>query len=130
VAQETLTKQRLSSTATLVVSVQDVNDNVPVFQDDSYEARVSESASAGSIVTSITASDRDSGLFGQAGLQYTLEGDGSERFNVDKKTGAITVAECSEGTPGVLPCLDYETRPIYYLSYRVCYKRGPRIQLY
>jgi len=102
-----------------VVSVQDINDNVPVYQQDSYEAHVSEGASAGTLVTSITASDRDSGLFGQLGLQYSLEGDGAERFTVDKKTGTITVAECPDGKPGLLPCLDFETRPIYYLSYRV-----------
>jgi hypothetical protein len=99
--------------------VQDVNDNVPVFQQDSFEAHVSESASAGTLVTSITASDRDSGLFGQMGLQYSLEGDGADRFAVDKKTGAITVAECLEAKPGQQPCLDFETRPVYYLSFRV-----------
>lgn len=37
------------------------------------------------------------------------------RFNVDKTTGIISVALCSN--VGKVPCLDYETQPNYYLTY-------------
>jgi hypothetical protein len=38
---------------------------------------------------------------------------------VDPRTGVITVAECAEGKAGEPPCLDFETRPVYFLSYKV-----------
>lgn len=37
------------------------------------------------------------------------------RFNVDKNTGIISVALCSN--VGKVPCLDYETQSNYYLTY-------------
>lgn len=37
------------------------------------------------------------------------------RFNVDKNTGTISVALCSN--VGKAPCLDYETQSNYYLTY-------------
>ncbi|XP_059478412.1 cadherin-87A [Neocloeon triangulifer] len=118
VAEETNTSQRLSSTASLVISVQDVNDNAPVFAEESYVVVVSEDAKPGTVISSITATDMDSGKFGTSGLVYSLKGDGAERFVVGKKTGVISVAECPEGKLGVSPCLDFETKADYYLSYK------------
>lgn len=37
------------------------------------------------------------------------------RFSVDKNTGTISVALCSN--VGKAPCLDYETQSNYYLTY-------------
>lgn len=93
-AEETLTEPRLSSTATLTVSITDVNDNFPKFDQESYSATVSETASPGQYVTTITATDMDSGAFGEQGIRYMLNGTGAELFRVDPMTGTITVAEC------------------------------------
>jgi hypothetical protein len=41
IAEETQTEPRLSSTATLTVSITDVNDNRPFFEHESYTATVS-----------------------------------------------------------------------------------------
>ncbi|XP_055710433.1 cadherin-87A isoform X2 [Phlebotomus papatasi] len=94
IAEETDTEPKLSSTATLTVSVTDANDNRPTFEHDSYSATVSETAHPGQLVTTITARDLDSGDFGDRGIRYSLSGTGAELFQVDAITGAITVAEC------------------------------------
>lgn len=94
VAEETLTNPKLSSTATLTVSLSDVNDNFPLFDHDTYTATVPETASAGQLITTITATDMDSGMFGEQGIRYALNGTGAELFKVDPITGTITVADC------------------------------------
>lgn len=97
-AEETLTNPKLSSTATLTVSITDVNDNFPKFDQESYTATVSETASPGQFITTITATDMDSGAFGDQGIRYMLNGTGAELFKVDPVTGTITVAECPRQT--------------------------------
>jgi Cadherin domain len=94
VAEETLTSPKLSSTATLTVQLTDVNDNYPRFEHETYTATVSESAPVGQLITTITATDMDSGVLGDQGIRYSLDGTGAELFNVDPITGTITVAEC------------------------------------
>lgn len=94
VAEETLTNPKLSSTATLTVSLSDVNDNFPHFEQDTYTASVSETATEGQLITTITATDMDSGAFGDQGIRYSLNGTGAELFKVDSYTGTITVAKC------------------------------------
>ncbi|XP_050727023.1 cadherin-87A-like [Eriocheir sinensis] len=116
IAEETLTNPRLSSTATVVVSVTDTNDNPPKFDQEAYTALVSETANPGTVVTTIAATDRDTGMFGTDGIKYSLFGNGAEKFDVDATTGVITVAFCD--TPGHGNCLDYEERPTYFLSYQ------------
>ncbi|XP_027213278.2 cadherin-87A [Penaeus vannamei] len=116
VAEETLTNPRLSSTATVVVSVSDTNDNPPKFDQEAYTAVVSETASPGTVVTTIVASDRDTGQFGADGIKYSLFGNGAEKFEVDATSGVITVAFCD--TPGHGNCLDFEERPTYFLSFQ------------
>ncbi|XP_077589340.1 protocadherin gamma-A11-like [Stigmatopora nigra] len=49
----------LSSSKMLYLSVADVNDNAPVFEEDSYIAHVSENNQAGSILCSVSARDPD-----------------------------------------------------------------------
>ncbi|KAL9694351.1 hypothetical protein quinque_013636 [Culex quinquefasciatus] len=94
IAEETKTNPKLSSTATLTVSITDSNDNRPVFEQDSYSTTVLETAHAGHLITTIIAKDLDSGHFGDQGIRYSLSGTGAELFDVDPITGAITVADC------------------------------------
>uniref|UniRef100_A0A182NLH5 Cadherin domain-containing protein n=1 Tax=Anopheles dirus TaxID=7168 RepID=A0A182NLH5_9DIPT len=100
VAEETKTNPRLSSTATLTVSITDANDNRPVFEQDSYSTTVSETAHPGHLIATITARDLDSGLYGDQGIRYSLSGTGSELFHVDPITGAISVADCPPALGG------------------------------
>ncbi|KAJ1523428.1 hypothetical protein ONE63_001290 [Megalurothrips usitatus] len=122
VAEELHTEPRLSSTATVTVTVTDENDNAPVFDLEAYSASVHENASPGTVIATITAHDRDSGHFGEDGFVYQLIGDGAEKFLVNKKTGVILVAPCEN--PGSSSCLDYETKAVYFLNYKVTDDEG------
>lgn len=69
------TKSRFSSTCTVTVEVTDVNDNAPVFEHSTYTAVVNESSLPGAVVTTITATDRDSEGNGASSIVYELIGD-------------------------------------------------------
>ncbi|XP_028175566.1 cadherin-87A-like, partial [Ostrinia furnacalis] len=116
IAEELHTSPRLSSKASVTVSLTDVNDNAPQFADEPYSATVPEAAPAGTKVAIVRATDRDTGRFGTEGIVYQLSGNGAELFRVDNRTGLITVAPCP--TPGQTPCLDFETRKDYFLQYK------------
>ena len=70
---------------------------------------------------SITATDRDSGVYGSAGVVYELSGSGSEMFTVDPRTGLISVAPCPTPTTN---CLDYEQTRAYFLSFTATDNNG------
>lgn len=95
IAEEIYTSPKLSTTATLQVTLLDLNDNRPTFQKESYMAELLETAAEGEPVISIAATDLDSGYFGSDGLEYSLHGAGAELFNIDTKTGVITVGQCN-----------------------------------
>ena len=107
----------LTSMATVTVTITDANDNVPTFDSDGYSARVSEMAMPGTLVTTIVAKDRDSGKFGENGIIYQLTGSGADKFIVNNRTGAVTVAECEH--LGEEDCLDHETKPEYLFQFKV-----------
>ncbi|XP_064554769.1 cadherin-87A isoform X2 [Drosophila montana] len=96
IAEETDTEPKLSSTATITVSVLDANDNKPSFEQESYSATVSEAALPGQYITTITAKDVDSSSFGDAGIRYSLSGTGAELFHVNEQTGVITLGDCQQ----------------------------------
>ncbi|XP_077064211.1 protocadherin Fat 4 [Siphateles boraxobius] len=62
----------LTSTGTMVIVVVDVNDNVPVFDNDTFNTLILEDSPVGMVFLRITASDLDEGTNGQ--LRYSLEG--------------------------------------------------------
>ncbi|KAF3692560.1 Protocadherin Fat 3 FAT tumor suppressor -like protein 3 Precursor [Channa argus] len=81
----------LSSEVSVLVVVNDMNDNPPVFNQLLYEAYVNELAPRGHFVTCVQASDADSSDFDK--LEYSILS-GNERMNfvMDKKTGVITLS--------------------------------------
>ncbi|XP_067636828.1 cadherin-87A [Eurosta solidaginis] len=94
IAEETDTNPKLSSTATITITVLDANDNKPIFEHESYTASVTEAALPGQYITTITARDVDSGQYGDAGIRYSLSGTGAELFHVNEQTGVLTLADC------------------------------------
>lgn len=122
VAKEAFTNPQLSGTGTVTVNILDTNDNVPRFEKTEYKASVIENAPAGTVVDTITATDRDTRIFGEAGIVYSIFGNGAEKFQVGQTSGVITVAPCQ--TPGSGNCLDFETRQTYYLSFQAVDANG------
>ena len=88
----------------LTVMVSDANDHSPVFENSSIATSVPEDASIGHTITTVTATDLDSGTNGQ--VHYSIvSGNTNDRFDIDRTMGVITV---SAG-------LDRETTALYSL---------------
>jgi len=78
----------LSSTAHVWVTVLDMNDNSPKFEQPSYACQLSKEALRGQFVTVISASDAD--VVDQARLVYTIVGGNDQQmFAMDPTTGTI-----------------------------------------
>jgi cadherin EGF LAG seven-pass G-type receptor 1 len=81
-----------SATASVIISVQDVNDNDPVFEPKLYETSVSEDAPPGTPVATVTASDRDE----NPRLHYAISaGNVRGRFGITAQggRGILSVAQ-------------------------------------
>ncbi|XP_065213230.1 cadherin-89D isoform X2 [Planococcus citri] len=90
------------------ITVEDENDNPPVFERQWYEGRVEENASPGTEVqleVPLKITDADAGP--NAIFIVAVKGNGSEAFMIDQKTHKITVRD---GT-----MLDRETKDTYNL---------------
>lgn len=77
-----------SSTAFLIINVNDVNDFEPRFRSDLYEVSLLESQLVGSFVASIPAVDLDEGI--NANLFYSINGPNSHYFRIDPLSGLVT----------------------------------------
>lgn len=86
------------------VTVQDVNDNAPVFPAEDFEVLVKENSIVGSVVAQITAIDPDEGPNAQIMYQI-VEGNIPEIFQMDIFSGELTA----------LIDLDYETKSEYVI---------------
>ncbi|XP_019620041.1 PREDICTED: protocadherin Fat 4-like [Branchiostoma belcheri] len=73
---------------TVEVTVTDINDQDPTFQSLSYHFTVSEDATHGSVVGTVTATDMDQGKNGE--VMYRITGDNGNVFSIDNTTGQIT----------------------------------------
>lgn len=77
-----------TATANLVIEVNDVNDHEPVFGKSEYSAVLSELASVGSYVASITATDEDTGVNAQIFYSF-VSGNDLQWFQIDQNSGLI-----------------------------------------
>uniref|UniRef100_A0A3Q1C9I6 Protocadherin Fat 4 n=1 Tax=Amphiprion ocellaris TaxID=80972 RepID=A0A3Q1C9I6_AMPOC len=84
------------------VTIQDINDNPPLFEQDQYQTSVFEDAAVGSSILQITASDQDEGA--NAEVRYFL--DEGTPFQIDPKAGTVIIKEG----------LDYESKKEYSLT--------------
>ncbi|KAL3276606.1 hypothetical protein HHI36_011978 [Cryptolaemus montrouzieri] len=97
---------QLSSVTTLIVNVQDINDNPPEFSNKYYFATVPEIDAVGTEVVRVLATSKDTGV--NADVYYSIIG-GNEhkKFSIpNNKSGAIVIAEM----------LDYERAKDYFLT--------------
>ena len=79
-----------ANTATVIVTVEDRNDNDPTFGLDMYQLTVSEDTAVGTVLITVLATDADAPGFGTI-VSYALDDD-SGRFEIDASTGVVTVA--------------------------------------
>jgi cadherin EGF LAG seven-pass G-type receptor 1 len=81
--------ERLTATTTLQISVKDVNDNAPHFEQQVYNSSVRESLPIGSSIVTVRASDTDADDNGR--VSYTLTGDDKNLFRIDSTSGALSL---------------------------------------
>ena len=90
--------------AVVLVDVEDVNDNSPVFPQGSYSATVSEEKPANTFVAMVTATDEDTGT--NAKLTYSIKsGNDDKKFTISDK-GEVTTTQV----------LNYEDKSRYTLG--------------
>lgn len=94
-----------TGTTTLQINVKDENDHAPSFEQNMYETSIRESASVGSTVVTVRATDQDSGS--NAEIEYSILNPSgvNDVFKIDSKTGIIVLKES----------LDRETTSFYSL---------------
>ncbi|XP_061163889.1 protocadherin Fat 4-like [Saccostrea echinata] len=92
-----------SSNANITVYVDDVNDNVPLFEKQTYNRTLNNPTSSGQFVVGVTAVDRDAGLNGR--VTYSLQGpQNCNKFNLDSQRGVITTADFISGAESKFTC--------------------------
>ncbi|KAJ8360276.1 hypothetical protein SKAU_G00168010 [Synaphobranchus kaupii] len=86
-AVEIDTPERFSATADIIIHLLDTNDNIPKFSSDYYVAGIPENSPGGSKVITVTATDPDSGLWGE--VKYSIYGSGADLFLIHSTSGII-----------------------------------------
>ncbi|XP_068133895.1 protocadherin alpha-3-like [Hyperolius riggenbachi] len=88
-------KPRLSGTSEIIVTVEDLNDNAPTFNQPFYQTSVIENAPKGSLVIKVNATDLDQGKNGEILYAFSKAAmeDVSNVFSIDRHTGEIKVIE-------------------------------------
>ncbi|KAM3613348.1 uncharacterized protein V6R79_024569 [Siganus canaliculatus] len=83
-----------SGTVNIEITVLDVNDNAPVFNQSLYSATVVENAPVGTYITTVNATDADSGSNGLVTYSFSnVKGKTGEIFEIDSSSGRISVAD-------------------------------------
>uniref|UniRef100_A0A0M3IME1 Cadherin domain protein n=1 Tax=Ascaris lumbricoides TaxID=6252 RepID=A0A0M3IME1_ASCLU len=103
IAAVDVTRNNVSSECTVVISVDDVNDNPPRFEIPFYEVYVSESAPIGTEIIQIIAHDPDST---DASVSYGISGANASVLSVDTMTGQIIL----------MKQLDFELQQLYIFT--------------
>ncbi|XP_072347528.1 cadherin-23 isoform X2 [Scyliorhinus torazame] len=80
---------RKTGTATVYVTVLDVNDNRPIFLRNTFEASVLENITTSGSVVQVKATDADEGVNGKV-LYRILSGNPNGNFQMDQSTGLIS----------------------------------------
>ena len=78
-----------TSNVTLNITVEDLNDNSPIFSPPSYSAIVFENISITTVITTVFATDIDAGA--NMEISYSLFAGSEGKFEVDRKTGVVTL---------------------------------------
>ncbi|XP_016520287.1 cadherin-23 [Poecilia formosa] len=80
---------RRTGTASVFVEVQDVNDNRPIFLQNSYETSVLETVPIRTSILQVQATDADQGENGRV-LYRIITGNNNNLFSIDRQSGLVT----------------------------------------
>ncbi|KAL4239415.1 hypothetical protein ACF0H5_000230 [Mactra antiquata] len=98
---------RLSNTIDVIVEIEDVNDNAPVFNQTTYTAIITESAASGDQVIQVFATDGDR-MEPNNQILYRIDSGAGDKFRIDFQTGEIIIEVGAK--------LDRETKYQYMLD--------------
>ncbi|XP_062940751.1 protocadherin alpha-8-like, partial [Cynocephalus volans] len=86
-------KPELTGSVQLLVTVLDVNDNAPSFEQSEYEVRIFENADNGTTLIRLNASDRDEGANGAISYSFNslVSPTVIDRFIIDPSTGEVAI---------------------------------------
>ncbi|XP_068133887.1 protocadherin alpha-3-like isoform X8 [Hyperolius riggenbachi] len=86
-------KPRLSGSTRIVITVEDFNDNAPLFDHPFYQCTINENAVKGSLVFKLNATDPDQGKNGEIFYKFSnlVAGETSKAFSLDQYSGEIKV---------------------------------------
>ncbi|XP_072295759.1 protocadherin gamma-C5-like isoform X2 [Eucyclogobius newberryi] len=104
----------------IVVTVFDVNDNVPIFTKPSYNLTVPENSVSGAVLVKVEATDADEGANGDVEYAFAQHTPQSllSLFNVNSDTGELSI----------VGQLDYELSPVYDLRITAKDKGVPEME--
>ncbi|XP_049685045.1 protocadherin alpha-2-like [Accipiter gentilis] len=107
----------LTGTMELVISVLDVNDNAPQFNQSVYKVQLPESAAEGTLVARVNATDPDLGIYGEVlyEIDTFVPPSASDVFSIDRNSGVIRLTGA----------LDFETVTFYHLNVKAKDKGSP-----
>ncbi|XP_075020905.1 protocadherin alpha-2-like [Calonectris borealis] len=107
----------LTGTMELVISVLDVNDNAPQFNQSVYNVLLSEDALEGTLVARVSATDPDLGIYGEVlyEIDTFVPPSASDVFSIDATSGEIRLTGA----------LDFETVTFYDLHVKAKDKGMP-----
>ena len=104
---------QLSGTTSVRVKIEDINDNPPFFEQDTYDVEVPEEMEPPFDIFQVKANDRDAN--DNAVIKYLiLAGNDDKAFNINPDTGMLSTANK----------LDYEKKQEYYLHIAARNLRG------
>ncbi|XP_030069271.1 protocadherin gamma-A10-like [Microcaecilia unicolor] len=96
-----------SGVAQIRIIVTDANDNAPVFNQTLYKVNVRENLPVGTEVVTISATDRDEGIYSELNYSFTKNTDTDlQIFQLDSKSGKISV----------IGNLDFEQSELYEIE--------------
>ncbi|XP_011820507.1 PREDICTED: protocadherin alpha-1 [Mandrillus leucophaeus] len=110
-------KPELQGTVELLITVLDVNDNAPLFDQAVYRVHLLETTANGTLVTTLNASDADEGVNGEVVFSFDsgISHDIQEKFKVDSSSGEIRLIDK----------LDYEETKSYEIQVKAVDKGSP-----
>ncbi|XP_062870121.1 protocadherin gamma-C5-like [Trichomycterus rosablanca] len=99
-----------SGSIEITLTIQDINDNAPVFEQDLYEIKVMENCAPGTLILTVKANDLDEGRNSQIEYSFGPHGLGNINtiFSLNAETGELSV----------LNHLDYESSKSYEFDIR------------